>query len=123
MKSQNNRLFQSFATLLPIDLGDLEAHFFAIPHDTGEPVGYRFSNGKVSVAIATDIGHITSTLRKNLFCVKVVLSCRRIYVQAAQNIRHIRFNRENPNEMLTTKIIFPIHQQCALLDKCWTTLL
>lgn len=73
MKSQNIRLFQSSATLLPIDLGDLEAHFFAIPHDTREPVGYRFSNGKVSVAIATDIGHITPTLRKNLFGTKVVL--------------------------------------------------
>ncbi|MDO4587934.1 MAG: MBL fold metallo-hydrolase [Planctomycetia bacterium] len=73
MKSQNIRLFQSSSTLLPIDLGDFEAQFFAIPHDTAEPVGYRFTNGKMNVAIATDIGHITPTLRKNLFGAKLVL--------------------------------------------------
>ncbi len=38
---------------------------FEIPHDAAQPVGYRISAYNKTVTIATDIGHITDTVREN----------------------------------------------------------
>ena len=39
---------------------------FAIPHDAAEPVGYSLLAGERKITLATDIGHVTDTLRENL---------------------------------------------------------
>ncbi|MDO4530646.1 MAG: MBL fold metallo-hydrolase [Bacillota bacterium] len=39
---------------------------FAIPHDAAEPVGYCLLAGEKKITLATDIGHVTDTIRENL---------------------------------------------------------
>lgn len=39
---------------------------FAIPHDAAEPVGYTIFGGEKKIALATDIGHVTDTIRENI---------------------------------------------------------
>lgn len=39
---------------------------FAIPHDAAEPVGYTIHNGEKKITLATDIGHVTDTIRENI---------------------------------------------------------
>ena len=44
-------------------LNDLEVAPFSIPHDAADPVGYRIYAKNHSVAVATDLGHFSSTVR------------------------------------------------------------
>lgn len=48
-------------------VGDIEATSFETPHDAAHSVGYRFAmpDGRV-VGVATDLGHITETVRAHL---------------------------------------------------------
>ena len=47
-------------------INDLCVKPFTIPHDAAEPVGYNiFAEGK-KITLATDIGHVTDTIRENL---------------------------------------------------------
>ena len=47
-------------------IGDLEILPFSIPHDAINPCGYNiFHNGK-KISIATDLGHMTDSIMKNL---------------------------------------------------------
>ncbi|MDR1905674.1 MAG: MBL fold metallo-hydrolase [Clostridiales bacterium] len=39
---------------------------FNIPHDSAGPLGYRLSNGNISVGIATDMGHISLSAAEGL---------------------------------------------------------
>ena len=39
---------------------------FAIPHDAAEPVGYSIMTDRDKITIATDIGHISDTIRENV---------------------------------------------------------
>ncbi|MDO5579681.1 MAG: MBL fold metallo-hydrolase [Planctomycetia bacterium] len=71
--SKNIRIFKTGEVLLPIELGDLQAYFFPIPHDAPDPVGYRITNGEQSVAVATDLGHISPVLEQNLTGVSLLL--------------------------------------------------
>lgn len=43
----------------PFPAGEIEAAFFSVPHDT-PTYGVRLSNGRSDVALATDLGEITS---------------------------------------------------------------
>lgn len=72
ISSRNMKVFQSSATE-PLVFGNLEVAFFPIPHDAPDPVGYRISHGRASVAIATDIGCISATLLERLDGASVVL--------------------------------------------------
>lgn len=47
-------------------INDLCVKPFAIPHDAAEPVGYTVCCGDKKVALATDIGHVTDTIRENI---------------------------------------------------------
>lgn len=49
-----------------VQIGDLTVHPFAISHDAAEPVGYRVTDGKKSVAVATDMGIYDSYTVQNL---------------------------------------------------------
>ena len=47
-------------------LGDLSIKPFSIPHDAVNPCGFNIYNNDKKISIATDIGHITSGILKNL---------------------------------------------------------
>ncbi len=67
------RVFRSCEALLPLEFDHLRCHFFPIPHDACDPVGYRITDGTTTVAVATDLGHITPILEDNLAGASVVL--------------------------------------------------
>lgn len=48
------------------EIKDLTIHPFTIPHDAAQPVGYRFSCGDKSMAVATDLGKYTEYIIENL---------------------------------------------------------
>ncbi len=49
-----------------ITVGDLEISPFAIPHDAVNPCGFNISNNNNKISIATDIGHMTNSILKQL---------------------------------------------------------
>lgn len=49
-----------------LDIGDLQAVYFPTPHDAYDSVGYVLDNGKTKFGFATDLGHITPTVRKKM---------------------------------------------------------
>ena len=46
---------------------------FSIPHDAGEPVGFSILTGAHKMSVATDIGHITESVKENLAGSNVLL--------------------------------------------------
>lgn len=69
---RNMKVFQT-TDRNPLDLGNLEVMWFPTPHDTPDPVGYRFYNHEIAVAIATDIGHASQEVNELLMGAAVVL--------------------------------------------------
>ncbi len=67
---QNKRFVYQGETCV---INDICIKPFEIPHDAAEPVGYRISAEKTSVAIATDIGHVTDCVRENISGCKLIL--------------------------------------------------
>ena len=49
-------LFHPVSEDTPFTIGDLQICPFSISHDAAQPVGYRFTCGAVSAAVATDMG-------------------------------------------------------------------
>lgn len=47
-------------------VGDLDISTFPVPHDAAEPVGFRVSWRNITGAVATDLGEITSDIKKHL---------------------------------------------------------
>jgi phosphoribosyl 1,2-cyclic phosphodiesterase len=47
-------------------IGDIDVASFTIPHDAVDPVGYTLSSQGVKVAVATDLGYVTDSLRVHL---------------------------------------------------------
>lgn len=47
-------------------INDICVKPFAIPHDAAEPVGYNVFSGEKKVTLATDIGHVTDTVRESI---------------------------------------------------------
>ena len=70
VKDENIRVIEEGVT---IDLGDLAATAFAIPHDANQPVGYRFESGGAVAVVATDIGHLSETVCENVLGADAVL--------------------------------------------------
>lgn len=48
------------------EIGDLRVKPFSIPHDAANPCGFNFFKDNKKVSIATDIGHMTNGIIKNL---------------------------------------------------------
>ena len=46
--------------------GDIEILPFSIPHDAANPCGYTLFSDNKKISIATDIGHMTNGILKNL---------------------------------------------------------
>jgi phosphoribosyl 1,2-cyclic phosphodiesterase len=47
-------------------VGDLTIHPFSIPHDAANPCAYNLFKDDKKISIATDIGHMTPEILKNL---------------------------------------------------------
>ena len=47
-------------------INDICVKPFAIPHDAAEPVGYSLFTGEKKITFATDIGHVTDTLKEQM---------------------------------------------------------
>ncbi len=48
------------------EIGDLKIHPFSIPHDAVNPCGFSIYKEDKKISIATDIGHMTNAILKNL---------------------------------------------------------
>lgn len=56
------------------DIGDIKITPFRLPHDARYTVGYRLSDGKCDIAVATDLGFVSdNTLAKLCGCKAVVI--------------------------------------------------
>lgn len=49
-----------------LDIGEVKIESFNISHDAADPVGFTFHHGDRKYAVATDLGFVTSTVRKAL---------------------------------------------------------
>ena len=54
-------------------IGDIDVASFTIPHDAADPVGYTLTAQGIKVAIATDLGYVTDSLRVHLQKTDLVL--------------------------------------------------
>jgi len=63
---EHRRLIDSGSPQIETGFEKLEITCFPLPHDTPEPVGYRLTAGKKTVAVATDIGYVTDSLRSGV---------------------------------------------------------
>lgn len=59
-------LFREVSANVSFQIGDMEIKPFAISHDANEPSGFRVSNQKKSVAVATDLGIYDQYIVDNL---------------------------------------------------------
>ncbi|MDR1747768.1 MAG: MBL fold metallo-hydrolase [Spirochaetaceae bacterium] len=57
----------------PFEFRDLTVVPFTIPHDAANPVGYSFIAGGRKATVATDIGHISETVREHIAGSEVLL--------------------------------------------------
>ena len=55
-----------FKTNEKFEIKDLEIFPFSIPHDAADPCGFNLSNNNDKISIATDIGHMTSSIMNKL---------------------------------------------------------
>lgn len=64
----------SFSDYKPFEIGGIGITPFPIPHDAAMPTGYRFDFGNTSFAVATDMGHITQSVKNTLTgCEHIIL--------------------------------------------------
>ncbi len=63
VSEENQKVFE---TNKDFEIGNLLVHPFAIPHDAANPCGFNILNGNKKISVATDLGHITSTVLDNL---------------------------------------------------------
>jgi len=57
----------------PIDIDGVKITAFDISHDAAQPVGYTFEAAGKKVATATDLGHITDTVRSHLKGANIIM--------------------------------------------------
>ena len=57
---------KKFKVAEKFSIGDLDINPFSIPHDAANPCGFTIFNENKKISIATDIGHMTNNILKNL---------------------------------------------------------
>ena len=57
---------KTFKVSEKFSIGDLDINPFSIPHDAANPCGFTILNEDKKISIATDIGHMTNDILKNL---------------------------------------------------------
>jgi phosphoribosyl 1,2-cyclic phosphodiesterase len=68
-----NAEFSVLTTGESLAVGEIELTSFETPHDTAESVGYTFFDGTSKLAFATDLGHISPSVRKAVIGADTVL--------------------------------------------------
>lgn len=68
--------FKIFTTGESFSFADLEIHPFSIPHDTLDPVAFTIQYGAHKLGFCTDLGYVTSLVRKQL------INCDFLYLEA-----------------------------------------
>lgn len=70
MPKQKDKLdlnnIKTFKVTDHFSIGDLDINPFSIPHDAANPCGFNIFKDTKKISIATDIGHITTDILKNL---------------------------------------------------------
>jgi len=57
----------------PVEIDGVTITAFDIPHDAAQPVGYTFQSKEGKIAVATDLGHATDTVRQYLKNSQIIL--------------------------------------------------
>lgn len=63
---ESNPVLERFQAGASFTVGDFDVSSFTIPHDAMDPVGFCLKAEGVKVAIATDLGYVTESLRIHL---------------------------------------------------------
>ena len=77
IKEEHIRIFN---TNDDISFKDIQLHSFRISHDAVEPVGFKISDGRSDISIATDIGIIDDNIRENL------LNCEIVFLESNHDV-------------------------------------
>ena len=62
----SSKNIKKFKVAEKFSIGDLDINPFSIPHDAANPCGFTIFNENKKISIATDIGHMTNNILKNL---------------------------------------------------------
>ena len=62
----SDKNIKTFKVTDKFEIGDLEIKPFSIPHDAANPCGFNIWKDNKKISIATDIGHMTNPILKNL---------------------------------------------------------
>jgi len=65
-------------------IGDIHVESFTIPHDAIDPVGFRLSAEGVKVAIATDLGYMTESIKYRL------QNCQALLIESNHDIEMLK---------------------------------
>jgi len=64
--AESTPVVEQFQAGCGFTIGDIDVSSFTIPHDAVDPVGYTLTSQGIKVAIATDLGYVTDSLRIHL---------------------------------------------------------
>jgi phosphoribosyl 1,2-cyclic phosphodiesterase len=70
---ENPPVYECFQAGCSFAVGDIDVSSFTIPHDAMDPVGYTLRAQGIKIAIATDLGYVTDSLRVHLRGADLVL--------------------------------------------------
>jgi phosphoribosyl 1,2-cyclic phosphodiesterase len=70
---ENKPALETFQAGRSFTIGDFDIASFTIPHDATDPVGYTLCAHGIKVAVATDLGYVTESLRVHLRASDVVV--------------------------------------------------
>ena len=70
---ENPPVFETFQAGCGFTIGDFDINSFTIPHDAADPVGFTVSAEGIKIAVATDLGYVTESLRIHLRDTDLVL--------------------------------------------------
>jgi phosphoribosyl 1,2-cyclic phosphodiesterase len=76
--------YNEFETGNPFQFHGLEIHPFALSHDSADPVGFRISNGRISLGYCTDTGRVSQLLRQRL------ASCKALVLESNHDIEMLQ---------------------------------
>ena len=62
----SEKKLKTFKVSEKFSIGDLDINPFSIPHDAANPCGFTILNENKKISIATDIGHMTNDILRNL---------------------------------------------------------
>ncbi len=64
--AESTPVVEQFQAGCGFTIGDIDVSSFTIPHDATDPIGYTLTSQGIKVAIATDLGYVTDSLRIHL---------------------------------------------------------